>query len=64
MRKTGKGRVLAAAVLVLAVMALFTVTAFAAETEGEAATPAMYGTFWSLIPPIVAIALALITKEF
>ncbi len=63
MRKTGKGRVLAAAVLVLAVMALFTVTAFAAETEGEAATPAMYGTFWSLIPPIVAIALALITKE-
>ena len=62
-RKTGKGRVLAAAVLVLAVMALFTVTAFAAETEGEAATPAMYGTFWSLIPPIVAIALALITKE-
>lgn len=63
MRKTGKGRVLAAAVLVLAAMALFTVTAFAAETEGEAATPAMYGTFWSLIPPIVAIALALITKE-
>lgn len=63
MRKTGKGRVLAAAVLVLAVMTLFTVTAFAAETEGEAATPAMYGTFWSLIPPIVAIALALITKE-
>lgn len=63
MRKTGKGRVLAAAVLVLAVMALFTVTAFAAETEGEAAPPAMYGTFWSLIPPIVAIALALITKE-
>ena len=62
-RKTGKGRVLAAAVLVLAVMALFTVTAFAAETEGEAATPAMYGTFWSLIPPIVAIALARITKE-
>ena len=25
--------------------------------------PAMYATFWSLIPPIVAIGLALITKE-
>lgn len=62
-KKTRKGRVLAAAVLVLAVMALFTVTVFAAETEGEAAHPAMYGSFWSLVPPIVAIALALITKE-
>lgn len=62
-KKIGKGRVLAAAALVLVVMALFTVTAFAAETEGEAAAPAMYGTVWSLVPPIVAIALALITKE-
>lgn len=62
-KKTRKGRVLAAVVLVLAVMALFTVTVFAAETEGEAAHPAMYGSFWSLVPPIVAIALALITKE-
>lgn len=25
--------------------------------------PAMYGTFWALIPPVVAIVLALITKE-
>ena len=31
--------------------------------EEEAAKPAMYATFWALIPPIVAIALALITKE-
>ena len=37
------------------------VTVFAAEEE--AATPAVYATFWSLIPPVVAIALALITKE-
>lgn len=28
-----------------------------------AANPAMYQTFWALVPPIVAIALALITKE-
>ena len=30
---------------------------------GEAAQPKMYATFWALIPPVVAIALALITKE-
>ena len=23
----------------------------------------MYGTFWSLVPPVIAIVLALITKE-
>ena len=25
--------------------------------------PALYATFWSLVPPLVAIILALITKE-
>lgn len=30
---------------------------------GEEYVPDMYGTFWALVPPIVAIALALITKE-
>ena len=34
--------------------------AFAAEDEY---VPEMYGTIWSLIPPVVAIVLALITKE-
>lgn len=29
----------------------------------EAAQPAMYATFWALVPPVVAIVLALITKE-
>ena len=29
----------------------------------EEAGSSMYGTFWALVPPIVAIALALITKE-
>lgn len=41
--------------------ACFSMTALAAE--GEAPQPAMYATFASLIPPIVAIVLALITKE-
>lgn len=35
-------------------------TVFAAE---EAPKPAMYATFWALVPPLVAIILALITKE-
>ncbi len=48
------------AILVLALMA--TMTVFAADAE-VAYEPALYGTFWSLVPPLVAIALALITKE-
>lgn len=36
------------------------ITAFAAE---EAPKPAMYASFWALVPPLVAIILALITKE-
>ncbi len=35
---------------------------FAAE-EAEEYVPSMYATFWALIPPVVAIVLALITKE-
>lgn len=36
----------------------------AVYAAGEAQTrPAMYATFWSLVPPVVAIALALLTKE-
>ena len=33
------------------------------EDEEEAPTSRMYGTFWSLVPPLIAIVLALITKE-
>ena len=34
-----------------------------AAEEGAAASSRFYGTFWALVPPVVAIALALITKE-
>ena len=34
----------------------------AAEGAAAAANP-FYGTFWSLVPPLIAIALALLTKE-
>lgn len=46
--------------VMLALMLAVSVVAFAAD--GEYQSP-LYGTFWSLVPPIVAIALALITKE-
>lgn len=41
------------------------VCGFAAFGDGEEAeyVPAVYSTFWALVPPIVAIGLALITKE-
>ena len=42
---------------------LCTVTVFASEGEAAEYVPSMYATFWALVPPIVAIALALITKE-
>ena len=38
------------------------VMVFAAE-EAEEYAPSMYASFWALIPPVVAIVLALITKE-
>ncbi len=47
--------------LVLAFVMMFSMTAFAAE---EAAyVPEMYATVWALVPPVIAIGLALITKE-
>ncbi len=41
---------------------VFGTTAFAAEEAAEYVAP-VYATFWALVPPIVAIGLALITKE-
>ncbi len=34
-----------------------------AGAAGEETVSSMYGTFWALVPPVIAIALALITKE-
>ena len=48
-------------VTALVMTALFAVTVFA--VEGDAPKPHMYATFWSLVPPVIAIGLALITKE-
>ncbi len=46
-----------------AVLLLFTFTVFGAEEEAVEHASNMYATFWSLVPPLVAIILALITKE-
>ncbi len=57
-----KKKLLRGAGLMLLCLGLLPLTAFAADAQAEY-TPAMYATFWALIPPIVAIVLALITKE-
>ena len=56
MRKFGK------LLIVLFALASVLMTVAYAEGDGEAVSR-FYGTIWSLLPPVVAIALALITKE-
>ncbi|MEE0515102.1 MAG: Na+/H+ antiporter NhaC family protein [Emergencia sp.] len=46
--------------LAVLLIACFPLMAFAAEEEY---VPELYGTIWSLLPPVIAIGLALITKE-
>ncbi|MBD5155179.1 MAG: Na+/H+ antiporter NhaC family protein [Oscillibacter sp.] len=48
---------------VLAALSGLALTATAFASDGGAAASSMYATFWALVPPIVAIVLALITKE-
>ncbi len=55
-------RIIPVAAIAAAVLACSSVTAFAAE-EGAEYSPSLYASFWALVPPIVAIVLALITKE-
>ena len=55
-----RARTLVPATLLMALM--FSMTVFASEDAAEY-VPSMYATFWSLLPPIIAIVLALITKE-
>ena len=62
MRTLRNHRLLRVAALAALAVLLLCVPAFAAE-EGAEVTNSMYGTFWALVPPIIAITLALITKE-
>ena len=58
MKKTR--RILRILLLVVLLCSVLTVSVLAADGEEG---PRMFGTFWALIPPLVAIVLALITKE-
>lgn len=58
----GKKRVLWGTLTLLMSLVFSSVTVFAADEAAEY-VPEMYASFWSLVPPIVAIVLALITKE-
>ncbi|MDE6185995.1 MAG: Na+/H+ antiporter NhaC family protein, partial [Lachnospiraceae bacterium] len=60
MKKMKRGLLAGASVLSICVL-LAPMLVLAAE-EGTP-QPSMYATFWALVPPIVAIVLALITKE-
>ena len=57
-----KNRWLGILFVVVLVAAAMSMTAFAGEAEAEYVSN-MYATIWSLVPPLVAIILALITKE-
>ena len=60
MRKAKK--LLFAVLTCLMIFACGAITVFAAD-GGKEYVPKMYSSFWALVPPIVAIGLALITKE-
>lgn len=64
MRNRLRNMVLVCILAVIGIMCLFTMTAFAeGADEAVETTSRFYQTFWSLLPPIIAIVLALITKE-
>ncbi|MBQ5840489.1 MAG: Na+/H+ antiporter NhaC family protein, partial [Clostridia bacterium] len=51
-------------VAVLLVACVFTMAVAAESGDAAEASPSkMFATFWALVPPIIAIGLALITKE-
>ena len=62
MRNTKRGWIMLFMACVV-LLSLFSVTALAEGEEAAEAVSPYYQTFWSLLPPIIAIGLALITKE-
>ncbi|MCI8319582.1 MAG: Na+/H+ antiporter NhaC family protein [Dorea sp.] len=57
-----KKKALWGAAVLLGILLMSSMTVFAADEAAEY-VPKMYASFWSLVPPVVAIVLALITKE-
>lgn len=60
--RISKKNVLRAVSTVCLLVMMMSMTVFAADVQ-MAYEPALYATVWSLVPPLVAIILALITKE-
>lgn len=60
---SGSLRKLAFPALVLILMAAFGMTVLAEGADEAASVSPYYQTIWSLLPPVIAIGLALITKE-
>ena len=58
----GKKKAMWGVLTLLCILLCSSMTVFAADEAAEY-VPKMYASFWSLVPPIVAIVLALITKE-
>ena len=58
-----KKKVLPILEAVLMMTLISSITVLAAEEGAQEYVPAVYSTFWALLPPIMAIGLALITKE-
>ncbi len=48
---------------IIAIIGIFAISTIAYATNGDAAVSGYHATFWALVPPLLAIALALITKE-
>ena len=63
MKKQQLRRIIFSLLAVAVMLSLFAATALAEGEEAAEETSRFYMTFWSLLPPIIAIALALITKE-
>ena len=62
--KMNRLRVLAFLIVFVGIFSLIAAKIIVANSYGDSAdTSVFYCTFWSLVPPIIAIALALITKE-
>ncbi len=61
--RTKKSKLFRVLLAVSVIATLMPIAAMASEADGAASQPTMYATFWALIPPVVAIVLALITKE-
>ena len=58
----GKKKAIWGIAALLLILLCSSMTVLAADEAAEY-VPDMYATFWSLVPPVVAIGLALITKE-